>query len=140
MIFLGKYLRDIWFSVFFKYTNRKNGYCYENQRGICVFKRATRVTHKMAEAKTLVEYEDPALDNDEGEPTEHSLSLGGLSFDTTRKTVRKVLSKIHKPITVRRYVPGAPRRADVSFTTDAEMNAALEAINGQEIEGRKVKA
>lgn len=33
--------------------------------------------------------EDPALDNDEGEPTIHSVSIGGLSFDTTRQTVRK---------------------------------------------------
>ena len=34
-------------------------------------------------------HEDPALDNDEGEPSAHSISIGGLSFDTTRQTVRK---------------------------------------------------
>ena len=37
----------------------------------------------------LILHEDPALDNDDGEPSVHSVSIGGLSFDTTRAMVRK---------------------------------------------------
>ena len=37
----------------------------------------------------LILHQDPALDNDDGEPSVHSVSIGGLSFDTTRAMVRK---------------------------------------------------
>merc|ERR1712217_530028 len=85
------------------------------------------------------ELEDPAADNDEGEPTAHSLSVGGLAFTTKRKVVRKAFAKFGNVVTVRRYVRGAPRRADVSFATNEEMQAAIDGMNEKEIEGRKVK-
>merc|ERR1712217_404679 len=85
------------------------------------------------------ELEDPAADNDEGEPTQHSISVGSLAFTTKRKAVRKAFAKFGTVVSVRRYVKGAPRRADVSFSTREEMQAAIEGMNEQEIDGRKIK-
>merc|ERR1719498_2078142 len=85
------------------------------------------------------DFEDPALDNDEAEPTQHSLSVSGLAFTTKREAVRKVLKKFGKVVTVRRFVQGAPRRADVSFASSDDMKAALEGMEGVEIEGKPVK-
>mmetsp|Transcript_6019 Transcript_6019/g.14288 ORF Transcript_6019/g.14288 Transcript_6019/m.14288 type:complete len:158 (-) Transcript_6019:209-682(-) len=85
------------------------------------------------------EYEDPALDNDEGEPTEFSVSIGGLSFETKRKALRKACAKFGEVVTVRRWVRGAPRRADVSFSSAEEMEAAIQGMEGKEIDGRTVK-
>ncbi|CAE7215227.1 EBP2 [Symbiodinium natans] len=86
------------------------------------------------------EYEDPALDNDDGEPTQFSVSIGGLSFDTKRAAVRKACAKFGEVVTVRRWVRGAPRRADVSFSSAEEMEAAIQGMEGKELDGRTVKA
>merc|ERR1719210_1433474 len=84
-------------------------------------------------------FEDPALDNDEAEPTEHQLSVSGLDFGTKRKVLKKLFKKYGSVVSVKRYVRGAPRRADISFSSADEMQAAIDAMNGEEIEGRKVK-
>merc|ERR1712007_262803 len=93
----------------------------------------------MGTESKLIEFEDPALDNDEAIPSPHSLSVTGLSFETKREAVRTIFSKFGTIVSVRRYVPGAPRQAAVSFSTAEEMNAAIKAMDGQEIEKREVK-
>mmetsp|Transcript_95014 Transcript_95014/g.268491 ORF Transcript_95014/g.268491 Transcript_95014/m.268491 type:complete len:325 (-) Transcript_95014:556-1530(-) len=90
-------------------------------------------------AGEVPEFEDPCLDNDDGEPSAHSVSVGGLSFDTKRKVLKKIFKAFGTVVTVRRYVPGAPRRADVSYSSADEMKAAIEGMNGKDIEGRTVK-
>merc|ERR1740123_719789 len=86
-----------------------------------------------------VEVEDPALDNDEGEPTEHKVSVGSLAFTTKRKAVRKVFAKFGTVVTVRRYVKACPRRADLSYESKEEMQAAIDGMNGKELDGRVLK-
>ena len=91
--------------------------------------------------------------NDEGEPTEFSVSIGGLSFETKRKALRKAgtdeivrwsvcvpplavmcqaCAKFGEVVTVRRWVRGAPRRADVSFSSAEEMEAAIQGMEGKD--------
>merc|ERR1719343_485128 len=84
-------------------------------------------------------FEDPALDNDDGDPTQFSLSVGGLSFDTKRAVLKKAFKKFGTVVTVRRYVLGAPRRADITFSSAEELKAAIAGMDGHEIEGRKIK-
>merc|ERR1711879_286192 len=66
-------------------------------------------------------FEDPSVDNDDGEPTAYSLSVGGLSFDTKRAVLRKAFKKFGTVVTVKRYVQGAPRRADITFSSADEL-------------------
>eukprot|EP00446_Apocalathium_sp_SHHI-4_P067565 CAMPEP_0177523620 /NCGR_PEP_ID=MMETSP0369-20130122/49492_1 /TAXON_ID=447022 ORGANISM="Scrippsiella hangoei-like, Strain SHHI-4" /NCGR_SAMPLE_ID=MMETSP0369 /ASSEMBLY_ACC=CAM_ASM_000364 /LENGTH=82 /DNA_ID=CAMNT_0019003479 /DNA_START=12 /DNA_END=256 /DNA_ORIENTATION=+ len=67
-------------------------------------------------AGEVPEFVDPRLDNDDAEPSAHSISVGGLSFDTKSKALKKIFKEFGTVVTVRRYVPGAPRRADVSYS------------------------
>ncbi|CAL1150559.1 unnamed protein product [Cladocopium goreaui] len=53
-------------------------------------RKKAKTVETVPETVAETEFQDPALDNDDGEPTVHSVSIGGLSFDTTRATVRKL--------------------------------------------------
>merc|ERR550514_1406225 len=64
---------------------------------------------------------DLALDNDEAEPTEHSVTVSNLSYETKRAAVRKAAKRFGTVVSVRRFVREAPRHAHVSFSTSAEM-------------------
>ena len=81
------------------------------------------------------------------------MSIGGLSFETKRKALRKAgtdnalfswpvcvspavtcqaCAKFGEVVTVRRWVRGAPRRADVSFSSAEEMEAAIQGMEGKD--------
>ena len=53
----------------------------------------------------------------------------GVSFTTS---CRQAVKKFGKVVTVRRWVRGAPRRADVSFATAEEADAAIEGLQGKD--------
>eukprot|EP00971_Amphidinium_carterae_P182385 3619790-Amphidinium_carterae.1 len=76
-------------------------------------------------AQGLSEFVDPALDNDEMEPSAHRLAVRGLSFDTKRKTIRKAFAKHGTVVSVKRYVPGehrgSPTHSGVFSSTDCEV-------------------